>query len=137
MLDVLMGEELHNTAVVVTRYFGGTLLGTGGLVRAYSKSVQEGLAQSRVITKYHGILLEVHTDYNGVGKLQYLFAQKGIPVMGSEYTDKVKMQVLLPVKRLEEIKKAVTEATSGQARMEEIKELYFAESDGEYLCFDE
>lgn len=137
MLDVLMGEELHNTAVVVTRYFGGTLLGTGGLVRAYSKSVQEGLAQSRVITKYHGILLEVHTDYNGVGKLQYLFAQKGIPVMDSEYTDKVKMQVLLPVKRLEEIKKAVTEATSGQARMEEIKELYFAESDGEYLCFDE
>ena len=50
MLDVLLGEELYNTAVVVTRYFGGTLLGTGGLVRAYSKAVQEGLAQSDLIS---------------------------------------------------------------------------------------
>ena len=46
MLDVLLREDIHNVAVVVTRYFGGTLLGTGGLVRAYQKSVQEGLANS-------------------------------------------------------------------------------------------
>ena len=51
MLDVLLGEEVHNVAVVVTRYFGGTLLGTGGLVRAYSRSVQEGLKQSIIIEK--------------------------------------------------------------------------------------
>ena len=51
MLDVLLGEEVHNAAVVVTRYFGGTLLGTGGLVRAYSKSVQEGLRASKIIEK--------------------------------------------------------------------------------------
>ena len=105
MLDVLLGEELYNTAVVVTRYFGGTLLGTGGLVRAYSKSVQEGLAQSRIITKYHGILTEVGIDYNGVGKLQYLFAQKEIPIMNSQYEEAVKMQVLIPANRVEEIKK--------------------------------
>ena len=54
MLDVLLGEEMYNTAVVVTRYFGGTLLGTGGLVRAYSKAVQEGLAQSSIIVKQYG-----------------------------------------------------------------------------------
>ena len=81
MLEVLLGEDLYNTAVVVTRYFGGTLLGTGGLVRAYSKAVQEGLADSRIITKKHGILTEVGTDYNSVGKLQYLFAQNEIPKM--------------------------------------------------------
>ena len=46
MLDVLLGEEIHNTAVVVTRYFGGTLLGTGGLVRAYSGAVKAGLEAS-------------------------------------------------------------------------------------------
>ena len=57
MLDVLLGEELYNTAVVVTRYFGGTLLGTGGLVRAYSKAVQEGLAQSDLIEKQYGNIL--------------------------------------------------------------------------------
>ena len=47
MLDVLLKEDIHNVAVVVTRYFGGTLLGTGGLVRAYQKATQEGLAASR------------------------------------------------------------------------------------------
>ena len=66
MLDVLLGEELYNTMAVVTRYFGGTLLGTGGLVRAYSKAVQEGLAASRIIEKQYGVLLEITTDYNGV-----------------------------------------------------------------------
>ena len=48
MLDVLLGEKIHNIAVVVTRYFGGTLLGTGGLVRAYSKATQEGISASKI-----------------------------------------------------------------------------------------
>ena len=59
MLDVLLGENLRNTAVVVTRYFGGTLLGTGGLVRAYSKAVQEGLNNSEVAVRRHTVLLEI------------------------------------------------------------------------------
>lgn len=137
MLDVLLGEELYDTAVVVTRYFGGTLLGTGGLVRAYSKAVQEGLACSRVITKYHGVLAEVDTDYNGVGKLQYLFAQREIPVMDSQYTEAVKMQILIPKGKEEEIKKAVTEATSARAQVKKVRELYYAVSQGEYLLFDD
>lgn len=137
MLDVLLGEELYNTAVVVTRYFGGTLLGTGGLVRAYAKSVQEGLAQSRIITKHHGVLTEVGTDYNGVGKLQYLFAQKEIPVMDAQYGENVKMQVLIPIQRADEMKKAVTEATNARASVTDLKELYFAVSEGEYLLFDD
>lgn len=137
MLDVLLGEELYDTAVVVTRYFGGTLLGTGGLVRAYSKAVQEGLACSRVITKYHGVLAEVDTDYNGVGKLQYLFAQREIPVMDSQYTEAVKMQILIPKGKEEEIKKAVTEATSARAQVKKVRELYYAVSQGEYLLLDD
>ena len=137
MLDVLLGEELYDTAVVVTRYFGGTLLGTGGLVRAYSKAVQEGLACSRVITKYHGVLAEVDTDYNGVGKLQYLFAQREIPVMDSQYTEAVKMQIQIPKGKEEEIKKAVTEATSARAQVKKVRELYYAVSQGEYLLFDD
>ena len=92
MLDVLLGEELYNTAVVVTRYFGGTLLGTGGLVRAYSKAVQEGLAQSDLIEKQYGNILEIGTDYNGVGKIQYLIGENKIPVLESEYTDKVRFR---------------------------------------------
>lgn len=137
MLDVLMGEELYNTAVVVTRYFGGTLLGTGGLVRAYSKAVQEGIAKSRVITKYHGILTEIGIDYTGVGKLQYLFAKNDIPIIDSQYAEDVKMQILIPAKEEERIKKAVTEATNARAAVTDIKELYFAVSDGEYLLFED
>ena len=68
MLDVLKGEALCNTAVVVTRYFGGTLLGTGGLVRAYSQAVKEGLASSVIITKIRGVKLKIATDYTGLGK---------------------------------------------------------------------
>lgn len=135
MLDVLIGAELTNTAVVVTRYFGGTLLGTGGLVRAYSSAVQEGLGDSVLITKCQGTELLVETDYNGIGKLQYLFGQRQIPMMDTEYTDRVKFTVLVPVSRVEEIKKAVTEATSAQAAITEKKELYYAVVDGEYLCF--
>lgn len=136
MLDVLRGEGLHDTAVVVTRYFGGTLLGTGGLVRAYSKAVQEGLAKSSLITKYHGTLLEIGTDYNGVGKLQYLFGQNKIPVMDAQYAEDVKFQILVKKSQEEEIKKAVTEATSARASVTVLKELYYAELDGEYITFD-
>lgn len=133
MLDVLLGEDIYDVAVVVTRYFGGTLLGTGGLVRAYSKAVQEGLAQSIIIEQKYGVLLEVITDYNGIGKLQYLFGQEKMPIMESEYTDIVTLKVLIPKQRIEAIRKAVTEATNGKARMHEDEELYYAVLDGKVL----
>ena len=135
MLDVLSKTGLTNTAAVVTRYFGGTLLGTGGLVRAYSAAVQEGLKNSRIITKYWGTRLTVGTDYNGIGKLQYLFGSKEIPMMDAEYTDKVQFTVLVPAARVQEIIKAVTEATAGQAAVEEKDSLYYAVIDGAYVCF--
>ena len=59
MLDVLLGEEIHDVCAVVTRYFGGTLLGTGGLVRAYSKATQEGLANSCILEKCLGVPMAV------------------------------------------------------------------------------
>lgn len=137
MLDVLLGEDIYDAAVVVTRYFGGTLLGTGGLVRAYSKAVQEGLAQSIIIEQKYGVLLEVITDYNGIGKLQYLFGQEKMPIMESEYTDIVTLKVLIPKQRIESIKKAVTEATNGKAKMTEIEDLYYAVLDGKVLIKEE
>ena len=118
MLDVLLKEGVTNVAVVVTRYFGGVLLGTGGLVRAYQKAVQEGLSASTIIEKREGFLLYIGTDYNGIGKLQYLFAQKEISIMESEYGADVKMTVLVPLERKEEIEKAVIEQTNGTACIE-------------------
>ncbi len=132
MMDVLTGAGLTDVAVVVTRYFGGTLLGTGGLVRAYSGAVQEGLKNSTVITKYLGVKLSVTTDYNGVGKLQYLFGQKEIPILSADYTDKVVFTALVAAPRVNEIKKAITEATSATAQMEESDSVYFAEINGKF-----
>ncbi len=135
MLDVILGEEIYNTAVVVTRYFGGVLLGTGGLVRAYSKAVQEGLKASRIIKKKKGISLEVTTDYTGIGKIQYIAGERGIPVLNSEYTDKVKLELLVPAGDVDALQKAVTEGTNGRARIEKTGELYFAVLDGEVHTF--
>lgn len=137
MLDVLLGEELHDTAVVVTRYFGGTLLGTGGLVRAYSKAVQEGLAQSLIIEKQLGSRLTIETDYNGIGKLQYLLGQRGISIVDSQYTDVVKITVLVPRAKVQELLEAVTESTGGKAVWEEEKGLYFAFVEKEPIIFRE
>lgn len=115
MLDVLLREELHNTAVVVTRYFGGTLLGTGGLVRAYQKSVQEGLANSRIIDKKPGRKLTIQTDYNGLGKIQYILAQQQIPVMQTDYTEAVKIFVVVPEESEKRLAEEITEKTGGNA----------------------
>ena len=137
MLDVILGEDIYNVAVVVTRYFGGVLLGTGGLVRAYSKAVQEGLAGSLVIEKKKGISLKVTTDYTGIGKIQYIAGERQIPILDSEYTDKVVLKLLVPDAETEAVQKAITEGTNGRAGMEKKKELYFAKVNGEVLTFED
>ena len=137
MLDVLLGEDMYNTAVVVTRYFGGTLLGTGGLVRAYSKAVQEGLAQSDLIEKQYGNILEIGTDYNGVGKIQNLIGENKIPVLESEYTDKVRFRVLLPLSETEHFQKLLTEATNARASQEIVDSCYYAVWNGQILMGEE
>lgn len=137
MLDVILGEDIYNVAVVVTRYFGGILLGTGGLVRAYSKAVQEGLRSSRIIEKQYGISLEITTDYTGIGKIQYIAGERKLPILDSEYTDKVILRLLVPSQEVESVQKAVTEGTNGRAKMKKEKDLYFAVLDGEVHIFEE
>ena len=85
MLDVLLREGITDVAVVVTRYFGGVLLGTGGLVRAYQAATQAGLAVSQIIEKKQGSRLIIHTDYTGLGKLQYLFGQQSTAILNTTY----------------------------------------------------
>lgn len=117
VLDVLLREDIHNAAVVVTRYFGGVLLGTGGLVRAYQKAAQEGLAASVLIDKRQGRHLDIGTDYNGLGKLQYLIAQKGFALIDTLYTEKVKIQLMVPAEEQERAEKEIIEATNGNAQI--------------------
>ena len=131
MLDVLLGEGLHNAAVVVTRYFGGTLLGTGGLVRAYSAAVQAGLASSQIITRIEGFKLKITTDYTGLGKIQYILGEQKIQILNAEYTEKVTLEALIPGEILDGIREELTEGTSGQAVLEVLGKCCFAEIDGQ------
>lgn len=136
MLDVLLGEDLHDTAVVVTRYFGGTLLGTGGLVRAYTAAVREGLKKAVILEKRPGVRLSIRTDYNGVGKIQYILNQSQIPILRSEYTDSVFLEALTPVSLLTSTTAAITEGTSGQALLSPGDHCQYALLDGEILLFE-
>ena len=133
MLEVLLGEEIHNVAVVVTRYFGGTLLGTGGLVRAYSAATKAGLEASVIITRIYGVKLRIETDYTGLGKIQYILGQRGLKILDSEYSDVVVLRVLIPQTELEAVGAELVEGTSGQAVMEVEEECYYAEVDGEMM----
>ena len=130
MLDVLLGNELRNVAVVVTRYFGGTLLGTGGLVRAYSQAVKAGLRASVVITKILGVKLHIETDYTTFGKIQYILAQRELKILDTVYTDKVELEVLIPKTELAQGMPASTDGTNAQADMTPKEECSYAVSDG-------
>ena len=127
--EVLTGSGIRNIAVVVTRYFGGTLLGTGGLVRAYTQAVKEGLAHCETGILRKGCELEVTTDYNDVGKLQYYFGQQGIVPVDSIYAENVKFILLIPMENEEKVRKNLTETTCGKVKIEKLKETYFVDKE--------
>lgn len=135
MLDVLLKENIHNAAVVVTRYFGGVLLGTGGLVRAYQQATKAGLSASEIIEKKDGAVLFIRTDYTGIGRLQYLFAQEKITVMDTAYEADVLVKAVIPENDKKRIEKTIIEQTNGTAKLKWDDEVTFAEYDGEVLLF--
>ena len=135
ILEVLTGEGVTNVVCVVTRYFGGTLLGTGGLVRAYQASTKEGLNNSVIIDKKAGITLSIDCEYTDVGKLQYHFANKQIRVISSDYGAGVSFKIVVETESLEATKKDLTELTSGKASVTILEKCMFADANGEVLIY--
>ena len=133
ILDVVLGEEIHDVCVVVTRYFGGTLLGTGGLVRAYSGAAKEGLLAGRIMEKCLGRRLSILTDYTGVGKIQYILGQRNITLLESRYEEQVEFQVMAPEAEADSLVAEITEATSGRAILSLSDPEYYGVVDGEVL----
>ncbi len=129
MLEVLLGEGIRNIAVVVTRYFGGVLLGTGGLVRAYTQAVKEGLLNCSVGTMVHGYEVLLNTDYNGIGKVLYLLGQYGLEPTDSDYGVDVTLQLQIAETQAERLKKELIEATSGKIGWEVLEDLYFVQKE--------
>lgn len=125
ILEVLLGAGVTDAAVVVTRYFGGTLLGTGGLVRAYTQAAQAGLADAGIATMCYGKELTIRIEYTDAGKLQYLLGSRQIEIQSSRYTDTVEFDIRIPADQCQAVEKAMTEATAGRARLEVTGEGYY------------
>lgn len=137
ILEVIRGRGLTDVLVVVTRYFGGTLLGTGGLVRAYTASAAEGLKHSEIITRFHGFKLRIASDYTSLGKIQHLLAQRDICILESVYTDKVELVVLVPDEEEGALYKEIMDGTNGQADLEKEQECWFAQTEDGMKIFEE
>lgn len=129
MLEVLLGSGVRNVAVVVTRYFGGVLLGTGGLVRAYTQAVQAGLEACTVGNMRFGHELKVVTDYNGIGKILYLLENGGLKPAAVEYTEKVTLTIVVPAENAEGLRKSINDVTGGRAELQKLRELYYVEKE--------
>lgn len=115
IFEVITGAGVHNCLVIVTRYFGGTLLGTGGLVRAYTKAAKEALSDSSLALVVPGALYRVVTDYNGVGKVQYAAASLEAEIKDSVYSDKVELAIAVKADMGGRLCAAITENTNGRA----------------------
>lgn len=133
MLEVLINEGIHNVAVVVTRYFGGVLLGTGGLVRAYQGAVKEGLAASVIVEKQKGAKYKITTDYNGIGKLQYIIASLNIFTINTEYTENVDIEVMVNSSMEKEFVDKVVEGTNGKVKISRIEEVSYVIVDNQVI----
>ncbi len=135
MLDVLLGNEIHDVCAVVTRYFGGTLLGTGGLVRAYSAAVKEGLAACEIVEQIRGKRIHFSAGYTELGKLQYLLAEAGAAVENTDYSDKVVISVLTPESEREALAHRITDGLSGRVEIGDGGDVLYAAKDGKIILF--
>ncbi len=136
ILSVLLKEEIHNCLVVVTRYFGGTLLGTGGLVRAYQAATQEGLAHCIIVERQAGQKLTIHTDYNYIGKLQFLIVEENAAILDCRYTETVEVDVIVPSEDADRFSEKVTEITGARAKIRPGDQLEYAKTADDILLFD-
>ena len=127
ILETLLNENLHNTLIVVTRYFGGTLLGTGGLVRAYGQSSKEGIRNSVIQKVCEGISFKLTVDYNSIGKIKYIMGQMGITDAQEEYGQNVVLSILMKKDEYNEFNTKVTDATGGKAVFEDEEDREYRE----------
>lgn len=135
MLDVLMGEDVYNVVVVVTRYFGGVLLGTGGLVRAYQGAVKAGLEACGIVEQSKGKALTIATDYNGYGKIEYILREYQVPVSDTAFGAEVELKVVVDETLWDTLPREIADKTSGTARLIWGDEILFGNYKGEVVLF--
>lgn len=118
MLDILNNKNIENICVVVTRYFGGILLGTGALVRAYQTATLEGLKQSKIGLKKYGYFYQINMDYDLYGKIRYIADEYNISILNTKYEENIKLEILMPVDKADGFIEKVKEETAARIYIE-------------------
>ena len=116
VLDTIRKAGLVDVVVVVTRYFGGTLLGTGGLVHTYSVSARQGLEASGIIVRMMCDVVSVSLDYNMAGKLQHKIASEGLLLEDTIYGENVELVICSLQEETERLISEITDLTNGRAQ---------------------
>ncbi len=119
IFEVLRKEGLTDVACVVTRYFGGILLGAGGLTRAYAKAAKDAVSAAQIKLPAEAILLEISLDYSLYGRLAGIFAEFGAKVDSEDFSEQVKTAVHVRTELCEELKNRLTDACNGKVAFEE------------------
>ena len=124
VLDVLEKSDVKDVCVVATRYFGGILLGGGGLVRAYSHTAKIALDSGVIVTMAKCDELCVLSDYNYYGKLASLIPENGGTVISADFADNVKVKFSIPCEKSDNIKNLIVDTSNGRFFAEKIGEKY-------------
>lgn len=117
MLEVLRGRELSDVVAVVTRWFGGTLLGTGGLSRAYADAVRAALEVTPLVQRVEQELCEVTVDLAAAGRLEHELRSRGTKVLNIDYTDVATLSMAVPLVAVPVAEEIVAELTEGRAEL--------------------
>ncbi|MDO4938634.1 MAG: YigZ family protein [Lachnospiraceae bacterium] len=125
ILDVIEGNGLHDIMIIVTRYFGGTLLGTGGLVRAYQAAAREGIADSVITERHDGILLRYTIDYDLYGKLRKMSENEPMYLLDPEFTDRINLNIAVDKSDSENIIDKVEELSAAKAELTDKQDISF------------
>lgn len=126
VLDVIVKNEIFDVVVVVTRYFGGVLLGTGGLVRAYSHGSKIAVEAAKPVIMQNCLVCEARCAYNQYGKVSSLIIDVGAAVDDTVYESDVLVKFHIKPDLLGTLNKKLADATSGEVTVEQKDEQYFA-----------
>lgn len=113
MLEVLRGHEVSDVVAVVTRYFGGVLLGAGGLVRAYSDAARAALGDARLVTRRQVERYDVPVPHADAGKVENELRARDISVLGADYAERVTLHVAVTVGEGARLEEVLAELTGG------------------------
>lgn len=125
VLDLITGADLFNVIITVTRYFGGVLLGTGGLVRAYSASAKQAIENAKIVKMKRGYLCKISCDYQQYQLIERLLYSNDVTIKNSEFEDRVNLEIIVPFNSFEGLKDKITETFSGKISLNYEKELFF------------